>query len=847
MVQRKKIRERLGGRSAFASSFANAMEDRQATADKSGFVVVAELTGGPNFDFTPISKFLSAFNEASPSVIPAGFDFAGITLPQNPGGTPNIEPVYAIEKLLAEELSGDLDFIPHISCKDHNANAIVNTLVGLRALNIETILALTGDKPVAAKGVFELDSIGLLQLVRDMNNESYIKSRPQDLDRVHQFFPGAAVSPFKYTEASQMQQYYKMGKKIACGAKFLITQVGWDWKKSQELFRYLNKNGLNIPVIGNVYVLSTTTPAPRLMHDIKLTGCFVSDQFLAKLYSESAAQHIERAAQQVAMYKAIGAAGVDIGGIRDFDTFVGILQRADEIGSNWEQFKDNLYWPAKDAFYLYNDAGRPFDTAQGRPAALSKPRKTFKHKFFDFFHRAVLNPDYRGFRAFKRVMAALGAEKGKGAVYKLFNAAEGGFKYLVFDCEACGDCYLPENFGLCTIGGCEKGMANAPCGDATADGKCGNDLERVCIGELIYQAAASEEHGLEKLQKIINKPRIHALEHSSSILNYLFGRDHTMKNPIIFAGESIHASIPKTGQIMKQLAQLGPDAYTKPSGPLNYIKALIESQANDGADYIAVNVDVFGEDAAQSAVAMMREYVKLVRKWGKGVPICVDSGSNDVLAAGLKEWFNTDQNVKQPLINSIKVYTMDKFLPLKKEYDYAFIGLLITEEKPTGPGGSYSVDELHSLAKRIFDKAVGQYGFKRGEIFFDSTVFPIAIDMPMEPGVPGYTYRAFETIKRIKADATLKGVHCSLGISNSVRDLPGRRIGVCRAYLAKAMEFGLDAGIVNVAHHYGQVPPDPDLVELVDAYAKMDGSAEATNRAMTLMGKFCQENRKTSA
>jgi hypothetical protein len=58
------------------------------------------------------------------------------------------------------------------------------------------------------------------------------------------------------------------------------------------------------------------------------------------------------------------------------------------------------------------------------------------------------------------------------------------------------------------------------------------------------------------------------------------------------------------------------------------------------------------------------------------------------------------------------------------------------------------------------------------------------------------------------------------------------------------MEYGLDAGIVNVAHHYGQVPPDPDLVELVDAYAKMDGSADATNRAMTLMAKFCRENRK---
>ncbi|MGA2069748.1 MAG: methylenetetrahydrofolate reductase C-terminal domain-containing protein [Sedimentisphaerales bacterium] len=818
MAQRKKISERLG--------------------NKSGFVVVAELASGPNFDFGPIAKFLSAYKKAGPDSIPAGFDFAGITLPQNPGGVANIDPGHAIDRLNAEGLLGDLDCVPHISCKDQNANSLVSSLVGLRDSGIDSVLILTGDKPISATSVFDLDSIGLLQVIRDMNNEGYIKAKPADLDKVHQFFPGAAVSPFKYTEQSQMQQYYKMGKKIACGAKFLITQVGWDWKKSQEIFKYIEKNKLNIPVLGNVYLLSTTTAAPRLMHDVKLTGCFVSDELLAKLYSENLSQHVERAAQQVAMYKAIGAGGVDIGGVSNFETFANILKKAAEIGDGWGQYKDNLCWPAKRAFYLYDD--------NGRERTLSKPRKTFHHKFFNFMHRAILNPDYRGFKIFRGVMAALGTEKSEGAMYKLFHANESAFKYLVFDCEGCGDCYLPENFGLCTMGECEKGLANAPCGDATADGKCGNNPEQVCIGELIYDAAASETYGITKLRRTINRPRIKALDNTASILNYLFGRDHTMKNALISIGESIHASIPKTGQIMRQLAQLGPDAYTKPSGPLNYIKALVESQANDGADYIAVNVDAFGEDDQQVAVNMMREYVKLVRRWSDGVPICIDSGNNDVLVAALKEWYDTNEVVRQPLINSVKIYTMDKFFSLKKDYDYAFIGLLMTEDKPTGPGGSHSMEELYSLAKKIYAEAVGQYGFKPGEIFFDSTVFPLAIDMPMEPGVPGYTYRAFEAIKKIKSDPAMKGVHCSLGISNSVRDLPGRRIGVCRAYVAKAMEYGLDAGIVNVAHHYGRVPADPDLVALVDAFAKMDGSAEATNKSMMLMGKFCQENRKAS-
>ena len=195
-------------------------------------------------------------------------------------------------------------------------------------------------------------------------------------------------------------------------------------------------------------------------------------------------------------------------------------------------------------------------------------------------------------------------------------------------------------------------------------------------------------------------------------------------------------------------------------------------------------------------------------------------------------------------MNSVKVYTADEMLPLKKDYDFAFIGLLVSEEAAKGPGGSHSVDELYEMAKRIFKKAVGQYGFEPGDIFFDSTVFPLAIDMPMEPNVPGYTFRAFETIKKIKSDPKMKGVHCSLGVSNSVRDLPGRKIGVCRAYVAKAMEYGLDAGIVNTAHRYGTVEPDPGLLEMVDAFANMDGSMEKMNKAMELMGKFCRENRK---
>ena len=316
-----------------------------------------------------------------------------------------------------------------------------------------------------------------------------------------------------------------------------------------------------------------------------------------------------------------------------------------------------------------------------------------------------------------------------------------------------------------------------------------------------------------------------------------------MSGKLITIAESLHASIPGTGQAMRALHAAGGDAYSEPGEQIDYIKGLIEGQADEGAGYIAVNVDAFGEEDPALAGELMVQYVKLVRQWGRGVGVCIDSSNDDVLKAGLKEWFNTDQPVKQPLVNSIKVYTADNMMPLKKDYDFSFVGLLMSEDKATGPGGSHSVDELYDLARQLFDKAVNEHGFKPAEIFFDSTVFPLAIDMPMEPGVPGYTYRAFETIKKIMSDPAMKGVHCSLGVSNCARDLPARKVGICRAYVEKAMEYGLDAGIVNVAHHFGEKPAAGELVRLVDAFGKMDGTAEKTNEAMMLMGQFCAASR----
>ncbi len=807
------------------------------------FVVLAELLPLPGHKLANIEAFL-ADAVSGADRIPAGFVLAGVTLPQSPNGVASLSPSDIFSVLDHKGLWGDLDVIPHVTAKDHNAEAVKTYLLGLRKLGLESVLILTGDKPAASKGVFETDSVGLLRIIHELDLESWSEVPPGRFDGVPRFFPLASFSPFKYTEASQRQQLFKMKKKVRAGARALITQMGWDSRKSEEFFRYLREERLDVPVIGNVFLLSTINASPRLMASGKIPGCLVTLDLYRTVLGESFADHVERAALQTAMYRDLGAAGVDLGGLPDFGALVSILKRADEIGPSWREKRGRLDFgipvlpDGRPGFYLYDASGNP--TASGRL------RPTAGKRTFDFFHREIMTPG-RGF--YPAVRSVLGASKslreGRGILAGMALASENAVKTLFFDCRECGDCFLPENFGQCTLGRCEKGLSNPPCGDADARGRCGTNPDRVCVGESIYAAAAGEGGpGLKRLEDRSLPDRNPALAGTSSILNFYFGRDHARPRSLFQIGELLHGSIPRTAAAMSEILSFGEGGLDRPSGAREYLLDLLRAQIAHGAGAIDINVDAFGGSDLAFRQGMMRDYVRFIRRHGQGFPVCVDSGSPEVLEAGLEAWYeDAPAGLPVPLLNAVKIYTMDRLLPLRRRYPYRFIGMLV-DEKTAGHEGVYSVDELMAMARTLFDAATRRYGFAPADIFIDSTVFPLAIDMPMAPDTPGYTFRTFETVRRVRRDPAMKGVHLSLGITNAVRDLPGRKTGVCRAYLHFARRLGLDAAIVNVLHDYEDHPAAPELVVFVEAFAGQDGSAPAAQRAIDAMLEFCRLNRK---
>ena len=147
----------------------------------------------------------------------------------------------------------------HFTCKDRSRNQIISQLYGMERQGIENILFMTGDYQVTgwdgrARPVFDLDSVHLQMIATEMNNGLVVPGRKGPItEKQTHFFNGGVVNPFKYLEGEVIPQYLKMEKKIIGGAKFLITQLGYDARKMEELIRYRNDRGFDTAIIGNIF------------------------------------------------------------------------------------------------------------------------------------------------------------------------------------------------------------------------------------------------------------------------------------------------------------------------------------------------------------------------------------------------------------------------------------------------------------------------------------------------------------------------------------------------------------------------------------------------------------------
>jgi len=393
----------------------------------------------------------------------------------------------------------------HLTCVNRDRGSAQRGLEELHSLGIENVLALTGDYPKESAGAgagarFELDSVQLIRLIQEMRESGGMS-----------FWVGAAVSPFKYREADCVYQYLKLEKKIAAGADYAVTQLGFDARKFKELKSYLEERGLRTPVLGNVYVLPGK--AAEKMSKGEPPGCWVSPELLEKIQEEvraadkGLAARLERAARMVAIVRGLGYAGAYLGGDHRADRVRWIIRRAESLAGRWEEFAEELAYRPKGGFFFT-------ETSAGRPK-----RRGLVPRLLDFLGAAFpVNKEGR----LRRLLAGVFGWVGKRPLLStVVERAEFVIKAPVFGCQACGNCVLGWPEYVCPQT-CPKNLRNGPCG-GTFLGRC-EVVDKTCIWVEVYERAKAANH-LEDLRGYI-PPRNPLLQGTSSWINYFLLRDN---------------------------------------------------------------------------------------------------------------------------------------------------------------------------------------------------------------------------------------------------------------------------------------------------------------------------------
>lgn len=458
-----------------------------------------------------------------------------LSITDNPGGN----AMFGADALGTDLISRGQEVVIHLSCKDWNRNALESRGWQLASLGFDNLLALSGDYPVSgyqgqASPVFDLDSVALLRMFGDMNRGIRAGKRTLTATR---FFLGAVVNNHKRHEREVMPQYFKLAKKIANGARFVISQIGWDARKQDELLRYMARHGLQAPVIANAYVLSRA--AARFFASGKIPGVVVVPELLAVAEKQAAspdkgkAFFTELAAKQVAVARGLGYRGVYLGGLTRAADVERVLQVAAGFGADdWRQFAGEVAFHFPGEFYYFEPGDQPgmsSDRVNRAYLASRQPearralqrRVGLGYKLSRRVHDTLFAPAGAGYDAARRVAAAV--DRGGAGGKRLFHALEHASKSLAFDCRDCGDCSLPDVAYLCPESQCVKNQRNGPCG-GTREGKC-EIGEKECIWARAYDRlkAYGEEQELLAGPAVIKNA---ALQGTSAWLNTYLERDH---------------------------------------------------------------------------------------------------------------------------------------------------------------------------------------------------------------------------------------------------------------------------------------------------------------------------------
>ncbi len=203
-------------------------------------------------------------------------------------------------------------------CRDRNRLAMQGDILGAYAHGVRNMLCLSGDHQQfgdhpSAKGVFDIDSMQLIGMVKTMRDEGTFLNG-QEIEGAPKIFIGAAANPF----ADPFEwRVHRLAKKIEAGVDFIQTQCIYNMAKFREWIKQANDMGLT----EKCYILAGVTPMKsvgmaKYMKN-KVPGMDVPDEIIKRLQGAGkgkvATEGINIACEQIEEFKEMqGVHGVHL-------------------------------------------------------------------------------------------------------------------------------------------------------------------------------------------------------------------------------------------------------------------------------------------------------------------------------------------------------------------------------------------------------------------------------------------------------------------------------------------------------------------------------------------------------
>jgi homocysteine S-methyltransferase len=283
------------GRAASAGTDASARSDGSLAGTQTA-VASARAKGCPPVPFAERSHFAAkiAKGEMVTSVEivpPRGVDASkmlsdvaalkregvdAVNVPDGPRAQSRMGAV--MTSLLIEQQVG-IETVTHYCCRDRNLLGMLSDLLGASAMGLRNLLVITGDPPKMgpypdATAVFDIDSIGLTNLVNNLNHGLDPGGNP--IGAPTRYAIGVGVNPAAVDPALELKRFEY---KVEAGAEYAITQPVFD---VAQLERFLGQIGhVRIPIIAGIWPLVSVRNAEFLANEVP--GVVVPDSVISRM------------------------------------------------------------------------------------------------------------------------------------------------------------------------------------------------------------------------------------------------------------------------------------------------------------------------------------------------------------------------------------------------------------------------------------------------------------------------------------------------------------------------------------------------------------------------------------